>query len=546
MSIKLIGNETLTVNKQVAAGNNINTKVVLKHNYPTGTEQGAMVVSNDFDGGLDYQNIPLSEGEIEVIYDAVNSTSQNVKVIVTGGDIDIVYASKLFDFDSDLKINIEALVMGGNNILVKFVKSESREVVITNYDPYTVEIRYIDGDGYSDIKTLLDGNDKIKFNNAKTISKLDHAPSSEIVRYNNIIELDATHYLLSYSSANDAIIKLFKIDVNGNSLEIDTLTHGVSYNNHSMCKLDDHHIALAYLESGSDGHIKIFSVDAGYNSITEVSRLEHDTSYGGYNSLIKYDENHLALAYSGYSNDGYIKIFYVNSSYIVSQVSSSEHDPSYASSNQLVKIDSNHLMLAYADLGGYLYIKIFSIGGSYNITQITDTGRLFQYNNIGSLIKISDSIFATSGQFNVESLLITIINYDESYNVSILDVVQVDSTLIRESSMIMFANYAIVAYTSDFFGKLMVLDINYNLLGKISDKNEMLTDEYIPELEIKNLELGGEKILGGETIFPIIAAYSLPLESKMSVKRRLLSSVTVNKQIKSKAIPKILKSELVE
>jgi len=51
-------------------------------------------------------------------------------------------------------------------------------------------------------------------------------------------------------------------------------------------------------------------------------------------------------------------------------------------------------------------------------------------------------------------------------------------------------------------------------------KEEQLTGGFTPELEISELKFAGE------TIFPIIAAYSLPLISQVKIKNKLVSKVT--------------------
>ena len=44
----------------------------------------------------------------------------------------------------------------------------------------------------------------------------------------------------------------------------------------SLVKIDDTHFILAYTGTDNDGFIKTFSIDGSYN-ITQISSLEHDT-----------------------------------------------------------------------------------------------------------------------------------------------------------------------------------------------------------------------------------------------------------------------------
>ena len=96
--------------------------------------------------------------------------------------------------------------------------------------------------------------------------------------------------------------------------QLKSLEHDTSdgaYN--SLVKIDDTHFMLAYTGSGNDGYIKTFSIDGSYN-ITEIDSLEHDTVYGVFNSLVKIDDKHYALTYNGYlngANRGFVKTFYI-------------------------------------------------------------------------------------------------------------------------------------------------------------------------------------------------------------------------------------------
>jgi len=83
-------------------------------------------------------------------------------------------------------------------------------------------------------------------------------------------------------------------------------------------QVDSSTYALAYGGNGNDGYISTFTIDSD-GAITAVmtqsegNNLEHDTTLGAYNSLVKVDSDTIALAYSGPSNnepgDGFISTF---------------------------------------------------------------------------------------------------------------------------------------------------------------------------------------------------------------------------------------------
>jgi 6-phosphogluconolactonase (cycloisomerase 2 family) len=231
-----------------------------------------------------------------------------------------------------------------------------------------------DYDGY--IKTFsIDGS-----YNITEIDSLEH--DTDNGRYNSLVLIDSTHLALAYAGPDyDGYIKTFSIDANADNItEIDSLEHDTSngaYN--SLIKINDTHFALAYAGNGNDGYIKTFSIDANADNITEIDSLEHDTSNGTYNSLIKIDNTHFALAYVGTGSDGFITNFSIDNDYAITKLNTLEHDTDTATSNSLIKIDDSHLMLAYAGTGPDGFIKTF-VNGSPGAFKATFEG--VEYDNI--------------------------------------------------------------------------------------------------------------------------------------------------------------------
>ncbi len=93
--------------------------------------------------------------------------------------------------------------------------------------------------------------------------------------------------------------------------------------------------------------------------ITEIDSLEHDTTNGIYNSLVKIDDTHFILAYAGYGTDGFIKTFSIDGSYNITEIDSLEHDTTNGTLNSLVKIDDTHFILAYQGTDDDGFIKTF-------------------------------------------------------------------------------------------------------------------------------------------------------------------------------------------
>lgn len=197
--------------------------------------------------------------------------------------------------------------------------------------------------------------------------------------YSSAVVIDSTHAIVAHrGTSSDGFIQTVSWDSDFDTLTIvDTLEHSttdVSYN--SLIEIDSTHFALAYTDAElgvDDGHIKTFSIDGSY-VITQVDAFEFDTADGTYVSLVLVDSTHMAVAYTGVDGDGFIKTFVFDSGTgdNIALVDTLEHDTSGpVTHNSLVLIDATHLALAYTGTDTDGFIKTFSMGsGGSSITQI--------------------------------------------------------------------------------------------------------------------------------------------------------------------------------
>ena len=292
-------------------------------------------------------------------------------------------------------------------------------------------------------------------------------------QYHSLVMIDSTHFILAYTGAfNDGFIKTFSIDSSyDNITEIDSLEHDVeqgTYN--SLVMIDSTHFILAYAGYSNDGFIKVFSIDGSYDNITQLSSVEHDVGSGLYNSLVMIDSTHFMLAFTGGGSDGWIKTFSMDGSYNITTVDYLEHDSTQGIHNSLVMIDSTHFMLSYNHTGGYL--KVFSIDGSYdNITQLTslkqyDTG--ITYN---SLVMIDSTHFMLSFNTDVLNGYVKTFSIDGSYNTTEIDSYMHDATLEYSSLIGIDSTHFMLAYSgyaSDGFIKVFDIDGSYDTITQKS------------------------------------------------------------------------------
>ena len=130
--------------------------------------------------------------------------------------------------------------------------------------------------------------------------------------YHSLIQLDSDTYVLAHSySNNKGYIRTFTISADGSTItQVGSLVHDANLGEYnSLVKVDSNTVALAYSGNGGNGYIKTFTIPSSGASITEVFEYKHDSIYGKHNSFVQVDDDTYTLAYSGTSNDGFIKTF---------------------------------------------------------------------------------------------------------------------------------------------------------------------------------------------------------------------------------------------
>ncbi|MBF0385792.1 MAG: hypothetical protein HQL27_07965 [Candidatus Omnitrophica bacterium] len=268
--------------------------------------------------------------------------------------------------------------------------------------------------------------------------------------YNSLVMIDATHFILAYrGETGDGFISTFSIDPSTYAItELNTLEHDTSNGSwSSLIKIDDTHFMVAYSGTDFDGYISTFSIDGSY-AITELNTLEYDTDITQTTSLVMIDATHFILAYAGTDNDGFIKTFSIDGSYAITEINSLEHDIANGTWCSLVKIDATHFILAYATSGNDGQITTFSIDGSYNITEINSIEHDLLNGTYNSLVMIDATHFILAYTGDASDGYLATFSIDGSYNITELNSLEHDTTNAIWNSLIMLdATHFIVAYT---------------------------------------------------------------------------------------------------
>jgi len=307
-------------------------------------------------------------------------------------------------------------------------------------------------------------------------------------KHNSLVQVDSDTYALAYSGVDDdGFISTFTISSDGATItEVDSLEHDTDTNGHpinknganSLVKVDSDTFALAYTGADDDGFISTFTIDSDGNitavrTQSEGNNLEHDTSKGWNNSLVKVDSDTVALAYTDVWGDGIIKTFTISSDgTTITQVESLEHDTSSNADNSLVHVDSDIFALAYNGAGQDGFISTFSIDSDGDITAIKtqSEGNNFEYDDRygyhNSLVKVdSDTVllayvysweglpYGKFSSFTIDSdgnITEVINSYTfEIRSIKYISVLQVDSD-----------TYAVAWTNYQGYGKLTTMTIN--------------------------------------------------------------------------------------
>ena len=251
-----------------------------------------------------------------------------------------------------------------------------------------------DGDGY--IKTLSINRTTGAFTE---IDVLEHDTTE--ATYNKLVQISATLYALTYRNISAfGVIATFSIDANADNITaIDLLDYNASDNTWmDMVLVDSTHLIHVTSGSGLDGFIRTFSIDANADNITEVDVLEHDTTFGQVNAIIKIDATHYALAYQGPTGHGYIKTFSIDASADnIAQIALLKFLAATTSDIDIEYNGTSHLIVAYADATSDGFIKTFSFDGSYEtLTNVDTLEHDTADGKYNSLVKLSATHYALS------------------------------------------------------------------------------------------------------------------------------------------------------
>ena len=264
-------------------------------------------------------------------------------------------------------------------------------IVQVDTDTYAIAYAGVDNDGFIATFTISADGTSIT-----EVASLEHETAKSL--YNSLVQVDTDTYALAYTgNNNDGYIATFTISADGSSItKVDQLEHSTTngeYN--SLVKVDSDTYAVAYTGASDKGYIATFTIAADGDNITKVDQLQH-SGRGKHNSLVQVDADTYALAYEGGQDDGFIATFTIAADGDnITEVDQLEHDNSEGGHNSLVQVDADTYVLAYKSNGGDGWITTFTIAADGdNITEVAsgehDSGK-GQYN---SLVQVDSDTYA--------------------------------------------------------------------------------------------------------------------------------------------------------
>ena len=190
----------------------------------------------------------------------------------------------------------------------------------------------------------------------------------------SVTHLHDSLYVIAYAGAsNHGFLQTFKVSPDGKrSSKITEIKFDeFQARENSMVKLDDNTVAIAYRGSGNDGWMKTYDISADGRSLSFKDEIRHNTSNGWRNSLIKVDQDTYVLAYDQSGN-----------SWSRTQISSFTITPDGEIIDEEKQIDSKYDYVNYNSLvngepgifihGGTGYNRLINEWGSFITTYSID------------------------------------------------------------------------------------------------------------------------------------------------------------------------------
>lgn len=192
------------------------------------------------------------------------------------------------------------------------------------------------------------------------------------MQYPAAIRIDDTHILAVWSGANnDGFARVLEVTEDGvtalgtGAYEFDTVDAQYC----AVCETGDPlHFLIAWSGPGADGYAQVLVVDDedDYEVTAANSALEFATTTGLYPSVVNMDDENFLIAWAGAAFDGFATVLVVDDAdwSITAPGNYLEHNTVFGGHNSLVKLDSTHAYLSFTGHDDEAYGKVLQISGT--------------------------------------------------------------------------------------------------------------------------------------------------------------------------------------
>ena len=314
----------------------------------------------------------------------------------------------------------------------------------------------------------------------------------------NFYHISGTTYGITYRSNEYHFeVATVDIDING-QVRGDTVDSEYVYNHISyypdLIHLTGDIYVVAYRGINSDGYMRTIRMTRYGNIIEDIDEFEFDTEYGDYPDLYRLSSDKVAVAYSGYSNDGYIKTYqiYSNGTINSEEISEWEFDTGYGSTPEIFHISGDIYAMAYSGYSndGFVFtFKMYS-NGTINQTKIDYLEYDTAYGLYQSVVRVGSTDFyaiANTGDGSDGWLYTVEIDSSGSIGAAVTSSYEFNPTYALTPNIIALSDnyYAIVYAGPDSDGYLQTVNISSDgtIVGMVEELEFDTVSGYEPILK---------------------------------------------------------------
>ncbi len=269
-------------------------------------------------------------------------------------------------------------------------------LTITNISDNYFAITYTgpDSDGWIKTITIADGWD---------IGTIQDSGEWDITNgfEPNFYHISGNKYGITYRS-NEESFEVATIDmdsygqISGSPVDSEYVFDGVCYRP-DMIHLTDDIYVISYTGIDSDGYIKTVNISSSGTVVEVIDTVEFDTDIASYPDLYNVSSDMIAVAYYGTSEDGYIKTYQIFSNGTISSeaISEWEFDTSYGNTPEIFHISGDIYAIAYSGYSNDGFVFTFEIysNGTINQTKIDSLEYATLYGLYQSVVRVGSTDF---------------------------------------------------------------------------------------------------------------------------------------------------------